>query len=252
MELARWMTAGTLNLSPLLNMLKTLATNELTKQIAFGSVKLTKFFGRNSTASDLYLQLHQSPVVLAGAAPVPLGVLTTVAGQWFDWDFAGGLELSELTVAVSSTEATYTAPATGVSATIEFESDFDWFSGLTVVGDLTTSVANRQVWSDASGPKTLYRLDIVNSSGAATYPYISAGDSPAIKNSAMDSLAGIANGATGTYHFGKGGISPQELQQSGTTFVTADGCTVVLSASPLITTTALTGSNSFAIRAIYA
>lgn len=232
-----------------------LAAADLTKWVAWGPINVQKIYGRNDSGADLYLQLHQSPVVLVGATPVPNGVLTVPTGQWFDWFFEPGVALSELTIGISTTPLTYTAPGAGlgVTATCLFSSDFavSNYSGLTVSGDLTTSVASRQVWADSAGPKKLYRLDVINNNAATTYPYISARDTPAVKNSAQIRLESIAAGATKNYYFGLNGVSPIEQYTSAAAFVTADGCTVVFSAAADISSTALDATADKDIRAIY-
>lgn len=232
-----------------------LAATDLTKWVAWGPVNVQKIYGRNDSGFELYLQLHQSPVVLAGDVPIPNGVLTVPTGEWFDWFFEPGLQLSELTIACSTTKLLYTAPGAGlgVTATCLFSSDFavSNFSGLAVVGDLTTTVASLQVWADAAGPKKLYRLDVVNGAGATTYPYISARNTPAAKNSAQNRLESIAAGVTKSYFFGLNGISPIEQYTSAASTLTADGCTVVFSAAADIATTTLDASADKAVRAIY-
>jgi hypothetical protein len=232
-----------------------LAAADLTKWVAFGPVKVDKLFGRNDSGAELYLQLHQSPVVLANDVPVPNGVLTVPTGEWFDWFFEPGIQLSELTIAVSTTKLLYTAPGAGlgVTATCLFSSDFavSNFSGLAVAGDLTTNVASLAVWADVVGPKRLYRLDVLNN-GNDSYPYISARNSPAAKNSAQNRLETVLSGNLKSYFFGVGGYSPVEQYQSGTSTLTADGCTVVFSASPDIATTTLDATADKSVRAIYA
>jgi len=233
-----------------------LAATDLTKWVAWGPCNVQKIYGRNDSGADLYLQLHQSPVVLAGATPIPNGVLTVPNGQWFDWFFQPGLALAELTIGVSTTALTYTAPGAGlgVTATCAFSSDFAVvnFSGLAVSGDLTTGVASRQVWADSAGPKKLYRLDVTNGGASTSYPYISARDTPSAKNSAQERLEGIAAGVTKSYFFGLDGLVLVEQYQSGTSTVTADGCTVVFSASADIATTTLDATTNKNVRAVYA
>jgi len=233
-----------------------LAAADLTKWVAFGPIKVDKIFGRNDSGAELYLQLHQSPVVLANDVPVPNGVLTVPTGEWFDWFFEPGIQLSELTIAVSTTKLLYTAPGAGlgVTATVAFSSAFAVanVSGLTVTGDLTSAVASLQVWADSAGPKKLYRVDILNGSGDVSYPYVSARDTPSVKNSSQLQLKGIAASETESYFFGLSGYGPVEQYQSGTSTLTADGCTIVCAASPDISSTALDATADKAIRAIYA
>ena len=233
-----------------------LAATDLTKHIAWGPIVVNKVWGRNDSGADLYLQLYQAPVVLASAVPDPKGVLTCPTGQWFDWFFENGLSLSELCIGVSTTALTYTAPGAGlgVTGTINFASDFDVasFPGLTIVGDLTSNVASRQVWADSAGPKRLLALAIKNNNAGTTYPYISAADSPAAKNRAQLNLQGITTGATKFYSFGKDGYKPFEQQQSGTSILDRDGCNIVFSISGDYATTSIDATADKNIRAVYA
>lgn len=229
-----------------------MTASDITKWIAFGGCQLTHLHGTNNNGAVVYIQLFQAPTALAGDVPSFKSLLCP-AGQnfFFDWPPTSTI-LSELFIALSSTETSYTAvgAGAGLDMTVTFNSDFPVGTDTTLTGDLTTGVASKQVWAQASGPKRLMRLDIKNNAGANTYPYISAVDSPAAKNSAMRNLAVIANGATKTYTFGKAGYSPFESVQTSVT-TNRQGCTVVLSASGDIGTTTLVAAASFNIRAVY-
>lgn len=231
-----------------------LTSATLTKYLSYGPCIVHSIKGYNATAGDLFIQLHASPVVLAGAVPIIAG-MEAPTGQWFDWFDEKGWSLGDCSIAISTTQDTYTAPAAGVNMTIIISTstpacDDDGTALTTVVGDLTTLVASREIWAQASGPKHLVRLDIFNDSGDVIYPFISAVDAPATINSAQTGLAVIANGATNAYFFGRAGLSPVERVTSAGAHINRQGCTVVLAADPAVGEAVAAGA-SFGIRGVY-
>jgi hypothetical protein len=66
-----------------------------------------------------------------------------------------------LYVAMSSTEAVYTAVATNFDVYGEVVEHELQLSGTSVAGDLTTQIDYRLVWTDGNGPKKLIRVDIL-------------------------------------------------------------------------------------------
>lgn len=154
---------------------------DLLKWIAYGPCTVTKIWGYNPEGTDdLYIQLHQTPPLADGtltAATVP-AVKSLVAQASFVFsygpkDFGEGLALSELLLAISTTEANYTAPAAGhgLDMFVEVSGAFLCDGTEVVTGDLSTGVDTQQPWTDSVlnvGYKLL-RIDYTNKSGAAAW-----------------------------------------------------------------------------------
>lgn len=223
---------------------------DLTKWVAWGPVGVKRITAYNPNIGAVYIQLFQTPTVTAADVPVIKSLLVPASSQ-VAFEYTSKLALSELLVALSSTEASYTAVGAGAGLDMYLivDSDFLVTSTTTLSGDLTTGVANRAVWTTTPGGKRLLRLDFKNNLGAVAYPYISATDAPAAKNSAQNRLNVVANGATKNYFFGKNGYLPRE--NTATDGTIKEGCAIVASASGDIGTTTLVATASFNIRAIY-
>ena len=139
-------------------MILSMTTTDEILQVSYGLAKVKAIYGNNPQASARYVQFHESPTVIAG--DVPKLVILFAAGVETFIDFTGDqADFEELTIAISSTENTYTAITdTGCNLYINVDTDFLCPQGATtIVGDLTTGVANRQVWAHASGPQRLLR-----------------------------------------------------------------------------------------------
>ena len=226
---------------------KSMVITDETKFIAFGPITIYKIYGRNNTASAVYIQFHEAPTVAASDVPATKA-LEASANTWFDWSFEKGLSLTQLLLAMSSTQINYTALVdAGLDCTIEYETNYDVDSNTTIVGDLTTGVASRQIWTDASGPKSLKRLDVKNNSGATAYVWIAARDLAdiTVTLSTHRGPFSVANGAT-LSQFAGAGITPY-AQLLGVSY---RGCAVIAT-----TTAALGGTKiaaaSFNIRGVY-
>lgn len=215
---------------------------DVTKWIAWGPGKVTHIYGFNNQIVDLFIQLFQSPTVAASDVPA-IKALWAPSKAAFDWPFPDGLQFSELLVAPSSSEANYTAvgAGAGLDMTVVIETDFLVDATITVAGDLTTGVASRQIWAEASGPKRLLRLDVKNNVGATAYAHISSLDAPSTTDNRPEPLK-VLNATTKNFWFGKAGLVPG-LLNNGCTIKMADGATVPYT---------FTGTSSFNIRAIYA
>ncbi len=206
---------------------KLLITDE-TKWVAYGPCRVVQFFGNNNTGADVYLQYHEKPLVTAGDVPaVASNYCPSMAP--FDFKFADPISLSELTLAVSSTNVNYTALTNaGVDATVIVETDFPVGSNTTLVGDLSTGVNSRAIWSEASGAsakKRLLRVDVKNNAAVTIQYFVSALDSTAPVNSTMAGPFEVVAGATGSRYFGRDGYRPLEIVDGVSKF----GCTVYFS-----------------------
>jgi len=231
--------------------------NTLTKFLSYGPCIVHSLKGRNPTGASLYLQLHDKPVVLANDVPIIAGMECPTV-TWFDWFDQAGWGLSQCTIAVSTTQNLYTAPGAGggvdftvVISTDTAACDKTGTSLVTVSGDLTSAVLNRQVWASASGPKKLLRLDVKNNSGSDAYPIISAADSPTAVNSAQTVLPKVVDAATGTYFFGNGGLSPVERVTSAGAHLNRVGCNVACATARAVGTSIIAAGTPFNIRAVY-
>lgn len=205
-----------------------LSTDE-TKWCSYGPCRVMKIWGYNPQGSGTvrYIQFHAKPAAAITNGDVPaVAALLTTGEQWFDWFFECPVELTELSIAISSTQDTYTAITdTGVNLTAEIDTSYFVDSHISLVGDLTTGVANRQIWTNAQGPRQLLRLDISNAGGATIYPNIRASDSALSGDTTVKRLAPIQSGDTTAFFFGlpNSGFSPYRKDADGTVH---DGCTV--------------------------
>lgn len=221
----------------------------LTKSVAFGRVKVTQITGWNNQLTDVFIQFFEALGVAANDVPTVKSFFAP-AQTAFDWSFNTGLELSQLIVAFSTAEDKYTAIGAGggIDATIFFETDYPYTSSTSSTGDLTTGVANKQFWSEASGtttPKKLRRLEVKNNSGATAYIFIQAGDA----SSASDNLfvpVPVLDTATKVLTFGIGGYRPFR-NDAGTA---RNGCSIFMSAAPTVPATFDAAAN-YNMRAVY-
>ncbi len=206
---------------------KLLITDE-TKWVAYGPCRVVQFFGNNNTGADVYLQYHEKPLVTAGDVPaVASNYCPSMAP--FDFKFADPISLSELTLAVSSTNVNYTALTdAGIDATVIVETDFPVGTNTTLVGDLTTTVASRAIWNAASGlsvRKRLLRLDVYNAGSAITC-FINAQDAETQHRVPDFGPFPVGAASTKSIFFGRDGISPYFVTTAG---VENFGCTAYYS-----------------------
>lgn len=206
-------------------MLIPMVAADLVKWCAYGPCMVTKIFGYNNQATDLYIQLHQVPplangTLTAGAVPVAKSLLTQTKNG-FMFPFPDGMHLSELLVAISTTEATYTAVGAGggLDLTIEVDSQYLCDGTEVVTGNLTIATTSLQPWSNATGPKHLLRLTAQEVLGAARWVGITAKD---VASSPIRQFHIGANAQLDLL-FGKDGWSPF---QQDSAFVGYDGCLI--------------------------
>ena len=229
-----------------------LVVADLTKRIAWGHCKVIQIVGFNPQGTSRYIQLHQAPAIAASDVPAVKG-MEVPPGTWFDWSFPHGLSLAELTVAISTTQANYTAPAAsgGINCSLWTDSDHYVGSGNTISGDLTTGVSSREVWADSAGPKKLLRLDVKNNNAATRYAWIVPEDAATAIGFTPATYVhvgpfSIATTATISKFFGKDGLSPYQ-HLAGTV---KDGCSILLTDAADADTPFVVDTD-FNIRALY-
>lgn len=203
-----------------------------TKWVAYGQARVLCCYGYNNNASDdRYIQFHAKPAALLANGDVPaVASLYAPANAPFKWEWDKGIPLSELTIAVSSTQTTYTALTnTGLDMTVEVETDFPVSSTTTLVGDLTTGVNSRAVWSEASGSSTrkrLLQIRVKNNAVGTIAVFVSAQDSTAPADSTMFGPFLVATTETEIITFGRNGVRPFQKLANGTE---KHGCTIYYS-----------------------
>lgn len=139
-------------------------------------------------------------------------------------------------IAISSTDATYTAVAASTNVTVDFEETLLELNNQTVVGDTTTGVNNLTVFTTSSS-KRLTQFTATNNTGATAYLMLFANSSPSTGAVPIDQWA-LTNGQTLTQNFGRG-LAP--MWQSSTDYTNYTGC-YLFGSSTTGTLTASTGS----------
>ena len=224
------------------------------KWISLGSCVVKQVFGNNAQATDLYIQFHQKPTVANGDVPAVKAVWVAASGP-FSWTFEGGLSLAELLIAISTTAPSLTLVGAngGLDMTVVVEVDpaFLVTSATTISGDLTTGVASRQVWAQATGPKKLRRLDIKNNAGVDRLVVIQASDA-ALTTDTTATILKAPDTLTSVFHFGRSGLSP--LRKTDPNTAALQGCTIRLaqySGASIERPMVFDATASYNIRAIY-
>ena len=230
-------------------MLATLVAANLTKRIAYGLCRVVRIYGYNSQVSDRYIQLFQTPTVANGDVPVLKGLYAPASAP-FDWEL--NTALSELLIAISSTQPNYTAvgAGTGLDMTLEISTDFEVGSANTIAGDLTTGVASLQVWTSANGPKKLLRLDVNNTGADDVWIAVQASDAADTADT-KSLIAKVAAGDLVNLFFGKDGLVPYKKAGDATVH---KGCSVrlaTLTAGDVTLPLSFSAAADFNIRAIY-
>jgi hypothetical protein len=228
---------------------KLLITDEA-KWVAYGPCRVLQVFGNNNHTADNFIQFHEKPLAGLTAGDVPaVASIFAPASAPFDWKPTTDITLSELTIAVSSTNVNYTALTNqGVDATVIVETDFPVGSNTTLVGDLTSAdKQSRQIWASSStNTKRLLRVDVVNADAQEIFMRVSASDSK-LTGDTTTIPHSIPASTTKSFYFGRDGYSPFRLDADGTEH---KGCTVFLmnSADP---SSGLIAVPTGSIRAIY-
>jgi hypothetical protein len=219
-----------------------------TKWCSYGQTRVLKIWGfNNNDEADRYIMLFNKPAAAIANGDVPaVKALWCGAEAAFMWPVE--VDLSELSIAISSTEESYTAVTnTGLDLTAQIETQCPVTSVTTLSGDLTTGVADRQIWADASGPKRLLRLDVKNNAGGTAWARIFAKDSPVITNLTCYGPFKVLDTETKSFFFGVSGVTPIEHVPSATI---RDGCTVTMWDTALLSASVVS-TTDFNIRAIY-
>ena len=198
-------------------------------KLPIGVLKIDGAFLGNANA---FLQVHDSCTAPAAAAvPMRQEPLNAQAPFYFEFK-TGEIRTTEgLWVGVSSTDGTYTASALTMDITVETDIKP---TTLTTVGDKTTTLNHKQIWSQATGAaavKLLYCLIITEQLGAARYIIIYCDDAAAGKQFNVYPLA--ANGTVKLY-FGDNGVQPYTVASTYANYATETavpsglqyGCTV--------------------------
>jgi len=207
-------------------MITSMTAADLTKWIAYGPIKVNHVYGYNNQTTDLFVQFHESPT-LANVSEIPaVKAIWAPAKAAFDWSWPEKLPLKELIIGVSTVEASFTqaAAASALDMTIIAETDFPVGANTSVVGDQSSGVKTLQVWSEATGPKRLLRLDI-KVPGAAPYARVYASDAVRIPALNINQPLKLTPSTATTLFFGKGGLSPIVKESDGTI---RQGCSVFL------------------------
>jgi len=117
--------------------------------------------------------------------------------------------------------------------------------GDSTAGDLTNGVGSLTVWNDASGPKRLKRLQIINGESAVRYACVYAENTPD-SGSKMASWMKLTSAQKADFFFGRGGLSPLQEDADGTLH---DACVVVI--QPNLTQGTAASETTHKIRATY-
>lgn len=205
-------------------MIVSMTAADLVKWIAWGPVRVRRIQGWNNNAAAVYIQFHQTPPLtyVGGVATLTASQVPDVksfvanANNGFDYEWIDGLELTELTIGLSSTETNFTSVGAGAGLDMTV-----WFDTLCAVdaktfltGNLTTGVDFRSVWADSinfAGAR-LFRVDYVNNDGATRWLALAAdisGSTSAI------SQTQVASGGTAAWFFGSSGINVFSIDSSG-------------------------------------
>jgi len=229
----------------------------LTKWVAWGPVTVRSMFGWNNNATPVYIQFFQTPTVAASDVPA-MKSLVAAGNNGFMYVFGPeGITLSELLVALSTTELNYTAvsAASGLDMTLDIDSQFACDGTEVVVGDLTTGQNTLQVWTEAAGlsaPKRLLRVDVKNNQATDTLVNLVYAVDTVVPGSLVAAFNKCPISVTTTTYYGdaQGGFQP--FQQDAN-YTQHRGCTINISAlvAGFWTAGTLYGGTSPNVRAIY-
>ncbi len=239
-----------------------LAAADITKWCAWGPVRIHYITGYNAQSSDRFIQFFQKPAADIAASDIPdISGFFAPAAAPFDWPFPSTYEinLSELSIGISSTQPNYTAAGagTGIDGVALIESEFLVTANTTRTGDLTSAVASKQVWTEANGassPNRLLRLDIINNSGDIVFAVMQASDAASTTDHVLPSLKLANVSTTQKFMFGKGG-QQMSRNDAGTN---RQGCTVrfvppttIGGVKTLVTPMTFDAVANYNVRAIY-
>jgi hypothetical protein len=205
----------------------------------------------NGGATDRYLQCFSGTAIPADTS-VPLFAPLLLPNGYISEDtFPDGRQVASpgLVLVVSSTRATLTKD---VAATVDITAEIDEFeqqpAGVSVAGDYTTAVKKLQVWADASGPKTLIKVEAANTSASTAYLQLFAYGAP-INGQVPEYEWTMLAGAYLSLSFGNNaGLVPRRNTAAGTTYL-HEGCELVFSSTSWSRT--IVAANAGTLRATY-
>lgn len=222
------------------------------QQVTTHGTNVLKIEGYFKGTTDSWLQVHDSATTPANAA-VPLKQWFIGGETEFYKEFKNGeLHITKgLYLAISTAEGTFTVSTETMDLSVELDK-VEEPSGTSIAGDLTTDTAHLDIWSEASGPKHLIRLE-VDASGAGAdnflqlfareYANLTPTDVPVAQWTIKDGVAYTVAGSA-PFDFGINGISPI-WQKSGVNYY---GCCVILSSTSGVPTIVV---NPYKIKAEY-
>lgn len=208
-----------------------------------------------------FLQIFdKASVAVADDVPVYCIALTS-AGFYSLFQTVAPISLNTgFSVGISTSRFKYAAASSTYDISGDIEEFEDPFTGVTIVGDLTTPTDNRTVWTDANGPKRLLRVDFMmdglSGGGATRYLMLFAEDSPTDGQRPIMQWGPYTddNTTVNRIDFGTDGFSPFSLAQIafGSAFTPHDGCYLVLSDTTKVLTYSGGGStDNCKIKAYY-
>lgn len=185
--------------------------------------------GNYAGAGNEYLQIHdKASVATVGNVPIASFLLSAAGPLPSIFEALGPIGLTlGLSIGISTTEATYTASASSYSIFGNVEEWETQISGLSIAGDLTTGIDTLQVWANVSGPKTIYRIQVLDITLSTTrYLMLFGKDAPADGDRPIRQWK-LLDGCNLDLRFGLGGIWTRQ-NINGTLH---QGCTFQLSDS---------------------
>ncbi len=210
--------------------------------------KLEWTIDAGAAASGLFVQIHDKQTIPT-TGNVPKKVWPTGASDRQFKTFADGeLRVNNgLYIVISSTEATYTVAAAGDKFDTLAVENFAAERSVTVVGDLTSSVDELEVWAESAGPKKLTRLQVTRSSTAATrYILLFAHDNPQTGDVPILVLGRMPISVTISFDFDFG--DGLDVRSNDADHTLRQGCTICASTSAA---SLIVPAANFQIRAEY-
>lgn len=149
--------------------------------LAYGPVTIYHIYGFNNQADNRFIQLHEKLTAIA-STDIPTGEsLIAYPTAAIDWQFPGGLTLSECRIGISSSQANYTAVTnTGLDITIVYETNYPGESAPgTAIATLTSAASADSItpWTN-SNTKKLKRARVTNGESQALYLKLFKANSP--------------------------------------------------------------------------
>lgn len=211
-------------------MLVKMTAANLTQWIAWGRVIVKEMHGYNAQGASVFIQFHQEPVLTAGDVPT-CASFQCFANDGFMFSFGTqGIELSELTVGMSTTEANFTSVAAsgGLDITLDIDTQFAVDGTETIVGDLTTGQNALQVWSEATGAagaQRLLRVDIQDNQNVDQLVALIYAVDSVLPTSLVTSFFSCKKNSITTQYYGdnQGRFSPYQQDKN---YTQHRGCTI--------------------------